>query len=159
MNGHTLSSLIAMLAVTLGEVPSREVVEREARIARLGESLTHDEAISLLTRIEEQEGAPGLAARLARSRIEREARSSGAGASPASGPRFTTAQLVAMFTPSLGREKGSDVVRSAQRAVGLSGDTMSLHEATAILEHLTRLGGVVGTIARFAKARLALDAK
>jgi hypothetical protein len=160
MSDRSLADITTLLSSSLGEKTAREVVEREARRAGVGNTLTEDEASSLLSSIEQGGGPPGLAARLAKIRMQRSAGASSGttrAASDKPSPRLATDQLIAMFSPALGLEKASETVKNVLLAIGVTGATMTYDEAHQALERLGRQGGVVATVARFAKARLLLS--
>ena len=61
--------------------------------------------------------------------------------------------LVGLLSPTLGAEKSADVVFTAARRLGLAEDGLTGAQAIAILEELSRVTGIVGVTARFAKQR------
>ncbi len=78
---------------------------------------------------------------------------------PASSPApLQRHDLVMLLTPTLGEEKAGSLVREAAIALGYTSPTLSLMQACGILERLSETGGIVGTTATFAKARLLLRA-
>lgn len=68
--------------------------------------------------------------------------------------RYGPEDLVALFTPTLGREKSTEVVTTAARALKVGADGWSLEEALAIVDEMARTPGLVGIVSRLAKARL-----
>jgi len=162
MGERSVESVIALLANTLGDATAREVVEREVRLAGLGRTVSDEDAVAILTKIEQGGGPSGLGARLAKLRLQRAATgvsSAAVAAVAATGaktPRIAVSQLVSMFTPALGVEKATETIRTALTALDVRGETITLDDAAVCLERLGRQGGVIATVARFAKARLLL---
>ena len=154
-----VSGLTASLAASVGEPTARAAVTAERERLGFGETLTLEQAGQLLLSIEAKGGAIGLAARLARARLDR---TSGAGLTSSSGsialvlPSFSTAQVTEMFVSALGQEKALEIVKQAMIQQGLSGDRLTFDQVSRLLEALSRQTGVVSTVARFAKARLLL---
>jgi hypothetical protein len=69
--------------------------------------------------------------------------------------RLPTAELVRLLGTSMGEEKASEAVRGALEKLRLRVDgTLSQDEAMAALDELANVKGLVGTVARFAKARV-----
>ncbi len=164
MSGDPFESVIAVLRDALGDQAARDLVVREAREAGLRSVGAEADRLTLLTRLERLGGTAGLAAKLALSRLRRGAQTSAAVvAAPAvaSAPKapvssHSTYAVVSMLARSLGDEKARDVVAAAMGELKLSGDRLSDAEALLVLERLASRDGVVGTVARFAKARLLL---
>jgi hypothetical protein len=70
--------------------------------------------------------------------------------------RLPLAELVKLFGASLGQEKSTEAIHSACKALGLRTDAYTLDETMRILDRLSGTVGLVGTVARFAKARVIL---
>ena len=68
--------------------------------------------------------------------------------------RYEPEDLVALFAPTLGREKSTDVVTCAARALNASAGGWSLEQALAIVNEMARTPGLVGIVSRLARARL-----
>jgi hypothetical protein len=162
--------VIAVLRDALGDEAARELVAREAREAGLRSVGAEADRVALLTRIERLGGTAGLAAKLALSRLRRGVSTSGvapavvppavaaapSAAPTAPAPSHSVFAVVSMLARSLGDEKARDVVAAAMAELKLSGDRLSDAEAMLVLERLASRAGVVGTVARFAKARFLL---
>lgn len=58
-----------------------------------------------------------------------------------------------MLSSSLGKEKATEVVTQHAHAMGIAGDTCSSEEAIKMLEAMAKAEGLLGIVARFAKAR------
>lgn len=174
MTIETLESLVLALAGSVGEEQAREVVRREAARLGLSANLTPGERLKLLHEIESLSGPIGLAARLLVVRLARSRdlpHASGAAsstqleaarpapASAAAGARVPVAELVELFSKSLGEIVAFDLVRSTMARLGISGDSLSPIEAETILDAIDASGGVAGAVARFAKVRFLLKLK
>ena len=66
------------------------------------------------------------------------------------------AELVTVLGASLGQEKSLDAIVGACARLGLRTESYTLDETMRILEILAGSPGLVGTVARFAKARVIL---
>jgi hypothetical protein len=66
----------------------------------------------------------------------------------------TSARIVELLAPTLGWEKGAEMVASAQSRLGMSGSTLTYGQAGILLDELGRTPGMVGISARFARSRL-----
>ncbi len=157
-----IESIIGQLASSLGPEVAREVVERHARALGLLNLSTREEAARVLGAIDAGGGTAGLAARLLITRIERSAVSSSSSsglfsAPPASAKRVKVSALADAMARSLGDAKANEVVAKACGALGYTADSLTEEQAARVLESLVKLGGVIGTVARFAKVRFLLD--
>ncbi|MBL9025433.1 MAG: hypothetical protein JNL21_24775 [Myxococcales bacterium] len=173
MTIETLESLVLALAGSVGEEQAREIVRREAARLGLSANLNPGERLKLLHEIESLSGPIGLAARLLVVRLARSRDlpgASGAASStqleaarpaPASaaGARVPVAELVQLFSKSLGEIVAFDLVRSTMARLGIVGDSLSPIEAETILDAIDASGGVAGAVARFAKVRFLLKLK
>ncbi len=159
-----LEVIVGLLATSLGDDAARAVVRRAATAAGIENPSTRDEALRVLAQIEKEGSTAGLAARLARSRIERGLR---VGASGFSGTFSSTVpgppksirldELTATLARSLGDAKAEEAVQKGAAALGFAGPSVTIEQAVKLLESLVAQGGVVGTVARFAKVRFLLD--
>jgi len=61
--------------------------------------------------------------------------------------------VVGLLSPTLGAEKSADVVFSAAKRLGFPESGITGAQAMAILDELSRVTGIVGVTARFAKQR------
>jgi len=154
------SDLVQSLGAVLGPGPARERVLSALRGLGLGEGrITFEQAMSVLSQLERLGGASAAAARLAQRKL-----SGGALASSGSTPLPRAAgrsgevgreDLVALLAPSVGEELAASSVERAATRVGM-GSKGSLETALAVLDAIAAETGIVGTTARFAKARLHL---
>lgn len=72
-------------------------------------------------------------------------------------PSVALLKLVTMLGASLGDEKARALVDDVVQRRHLSRETFTRDDAFIVLEELARQPGVVGTVARFAKARVHLE--
>jgi hypothetical protein len=161
LSASPFESVVVILRDVLGEEAARALVEREASEAKLQSIESDKDRLLLLTRIERLGGTAGLAAKLAVVRLRRAATFAAAASpvSPATRPvdsGHAVHALISMLARSLGDEKAREVVTAAMAELHLAGERLSEAEATSVLERLASREGVVGTVARFAKARFLL---
>lgn len=178
-----LGSLVGLMAPTLGDEKSRELLIATAR--SLGydvTALSREQAREILTRLASAPGIVGVAARFAAARrhaqedaephsprtgIRRrplsppppapsDAGQAGAGVPPPSGERIELRELVALLAPTLGTEKSEELVGAAMLMLGFPRGPIERRQALAILELSAKAEGIVGIASRFAKARLIL---
>lgn len=71
--------------------------------------------------------------------------------------RLLKTDLVMMLSESLGQEKANETVAAAAQQLQLSGRDFDREETLAILELMASSPGLVGIVARFAKARAILS--
>jgi len=159
-----LEVIIGLLATSLGDDAARQIVVRAAKASGIENPSTRDEATRLLAHIEAAGSTAGLAARLARSRLERGLRFGGSGFSgtfassiPAPSSKVKLSELAATFARALGDTKAEEVVQKGAAALGFAGPAVSTEQAVRLLESLVAHGGVVGTVARFAKVKFLLE--
>ena len=69
---------------------------------------------------------------------------------------LSRSRLAVLLGASIGQEKASEVIGTAARSLGYFGDEFDQDQTLGILDVLARSGGLVGTVARFAKARVIL---
>ena len=73
--------------------------------------------------------------------------------------RLSRVELVAMLAESLGSEKALQAVTAGAATLGLVAADFDREEALRLLDHLAAEQGLVGIVARFAKARVILAVK
>lgn len=61
--------------------------------------------------------------------------------------------VAAMLAQTLGQEKSAEVVSVAAAALGYRGPLLTRDEASNLLDHLSRVAGLIGIAARFAQRR------
>jgi hypothetical protein len=171
----TLRAVVALLAPTLGQEKSEEVVSEAARALGIADdTLDPDRVRALLGALGRTPGLVGVAARFARTRYERRASEPPAqpaeatdpvpastrdpsSARPAGSPKtISRRRVVMLLAPTLGEEKADEVVVAALRRRGLPENALSRQDALVLLDELAALPGVIGVTARFVKARVIL---
>ena len=68
-------------------------------------------------------------------------------------------EIVSLLAPTLGQEKSEAVVAEAARALALPGRLWEVEQATALLDALSAMPGLVGNVARFARMRALFSRK
>jgi hypothetical protein len=71
--------------------------------------------------------------------------------------RVPLRDLVEMLAASFGKEKATEIVKGYAHDLGIAGDTCSSEEALTMLESMAKANGLLGIVARFAKARWLLS--
>lgn len=168
---------MAVLVSALGQDKSAEVVSTTAR--RLGitrASFSAADVHAVFDELVKLDGLVGVVARVAVSRGDVErliARGSFAappqpisrpelrvGAAPAAAPskRVPTFEITHLLAPALGVEKTREAIAAAAARRGVDIATGLSHAgALAVLDEMTNVEGIVGVVARFAKARFLLE--
>ncbi len=162
-----------LLASALGQHKSEELVTRAAGALGLKHpSYNAADVRSIFGKLVKEDGLVGVVARFAVSRGDVDklvARAEEAvavaletgqldleGAPPSSMRR--TFDLLHLISPALGVEMGREALEHAARRRGIAvSPSLSHAEALAVLDELTKVEGIVGVVARFAKARFLLD--
>jgi hypothetical protein len=165
-----------LLSSALGQDKSIEVVATAARelgISQLG-ALDGEEVRAIFNRLVIAEGLVGVVARFAVSRgdvdkliarapvSERHPRAPSRLAHAASGEGEGAAKpsvdIVHLIAPALGAEKAREAIETAATRRGISlAKGLSQDDALTVLDEMTKVEGIVGVVARFAKARFLLD--
>jgi hypothetical protein len=154
------SELVQNLGAVLGAGPARERVLSALRALGLDEGrITFEQATTVLAQLERLGGAAGAAARLAQRKLAGGALAGGT-ATPL--PRAARGsgevgreELAALLAPSVGEELAAAAIDRAATRIGM-GTKGTLETALAVLDAVAAEPGIVGTTARFAKARLHL---
>jgi hypothetical protein len=162
-----------MLEPTLGWDKSAELVEETAReLGISGNTLTLAQVRRIFESLGMRSDLVGFAARFARTRLEGD-RSAGSSAphgedrpksvrpsAPPSGPALgrwiAFTDVVDLFAPALGVDKSTSLVSTAAAELGLVINQLDTHSALAIIDRLAKHDGLVGVVAKFAKAQLIL---
>jgi hypothetical protein len=63
-------------------------------------------------------------------------------------------RLVGLLAPRLGHEQGHDILAEAATRCGLQPEQIEFAQALELLDELSSSEGLVGVVARFAKAKL-----
>jgi hypothetical protein len=167
---HTISKdeLTKLLAAALGQEKSEEVVVSTARSLGLTPpNFSAAEVQALFAMLSKADGLIGVVARFAVSRgdvdtlVER-ARTESSRNLRASDPssaklRITAVDLLPLLAPALGTEKARDAVTTTAQRMRLDPQNLSREQALGVLDALAESDGIVGVVARFAKARFLLE--
>jgi hypothetical protein len=165
LSGDPFESVVTVLRDALGDEAARRLVEREAHAASLASIESERDLTTLLTRIEGLGGTAGLAAKLAMSRHRRGVPLStsapttvrgATNAAQAPSETYTIHALATLLARSLGDEKAHEVIVQAMTDLDLKGSRLAHKDAARVLDLLGARGGVVGTVAQFAKVRFML---
>lgn len=168
--GRTISmdELTKLLAPALGEEKSEEIVLATARsLGFTPPYLSASEVRALFTAMAATEGLVGVVARFAISRGDVDALVDSARTESARNPRasetssakgrFAPVDLLPLLAPALGTEKARDAVTASALRQRFDPRRLSHDEALAVLDDLAHTEGIVGVVARFAKARFLLE--
>lgn len=164
----TKDSVAALLSSALGQEKSDEVVLGAAHDLGIdGKVWTRSEVRAIFEALSKMQGLVGVVARfaLARGDVERlvtrsippEAPTSAPTSSPpkrSSGAPMAGVDIIALLAPALGAEKARDATEATCRRLGLDARRLSREEAIFVLDEIAKNDGIVGVVARFAKARL-----
>jgi hypothetical protein len=165
--------LTRLLASALGQEKSEEVISSAARAQGLSSlSFSPDEVREIFHLLAKAEGLVGVVARFALSRgdIEavlaeapissrdaREARETTDAATVAHAEtKATVGDILLLLAPALGTEKARDATAEAAARLGLDLTNLTRDEAILLLDDMANVEGIVGVVARFAKARFLL---
>jgi len=175
----TKDDIVVLLASAIGQDKSEEVVASAARAAAISRNAYAAEDIrAIFDRLVKSDGLVGVVARFAvsrgdvdklvarvpkavvRPRAESGDRSSSPheAASPQSPPPSLAIDLMPLIVPALGTEKAREAIEhaAARRGVDMTGG-LTYAGALIVLDELTKVEGIVGVVARFAKARFLLN--
>lgn len=160
--------LSKLLAAALGQEKSEEVVLGTARL--LGFSppyFSANEVRALFETMSKAEGLIGVVARFAVSRGDVDAlvekaqvqssRNPLVGAPSSADLRLAAVDLLPLLAPALGTEKARDAVTTSAQRQRFNPQSLTRDQALAVLDDLAHTEGIVGVVARFAKARFLLE--
>lgn len=151
--------LVALLSTTLGEPRAGEVVAGAMKALGLhaDSPMEVGAAKRVLTFVSNVDGLVGITGRVALTRIQFGSAASGtlpaAALAPDTRPRSLVVRLLA---PNLGEERAQKLVEETAQVMDLPAE-LELEQALALLEKITRMSGVIGVAARFAKTRIHLS--
>jgi hypothetical protein len=176
---HT--TIVDLLALTLGDERAKVTWAEALRGVAAAEAADYDgqKTVALLTALGLASGTVGLAARVAKLRLESEAtgpftleslRTSAAPPTPqrpeprhepvppshSSAPSDSArlaSEVLSFLSPSLGDEKARDALGHYARTLGISLASLTRVEAIALLDAMSQASGLLGVVARFAKVR------
>ena len=167
-----------LLASALGQDKSDEVVSTAARsLGFVRGTFSGEEIRAIFERLVTSEGLVGVVARFAVSRgdvdklVARAPQRTDAltarrlrfeaGARPLGGapsPSPASIDLMPLLAPALGAEKARDAIAAAAARRGVDiAEGLSQSGALEVLDEMARIEGIVGVVARFAKARFLLN--
>jgi hypothetical protein len=160
-----------LLASALGQDKSDEVVMSAARSLGITRTaFTGEDVRAIFDTLVKADGLVGVVARFAVSRrevdrlVSQALRAEGsqhvgsASTAPSSAVRHATVDVVPLIAPALGVEKAREAVEAAAARRGVDMATGLSHEgALVVLDEMTKVDGIVGVVARFAKARFLLE--
>ena len=174
----TKEDVAVLLTSALGQDKSDEVVSTAARsLGFVRGTFSGEEIRAIFERLVKSEGLVGVVARFAVSRgdvdelVARAPQRTDAltarrlhfeaGGRPlggASSPSPASIDLMPLLAPALGAEKARDaiVAAAARRGVDIAAG-LSQSGALEVLDEMARIEGIVGVVARFAKARFLLN--
>jgi hypothetical protein len=160
----SIADLATLLSSALGEEKSQEVVTSTARSLGYASGFyTPAEVRKIFDVLSHAEGLIGVVARFAHSRgdVDRVVRRNPAGARRPSVQMetvraATSVDLLPLLAPALGIDKARDATTGAAARLKLDPHALTRDHALLILDELTKNEGIVGVVARFAKARFLL---
>lgn len=176
----TREDLAVLLASALGHDKSDEVVAAAALGAGISRTVyTGEDIRGIFEHLVKAEGLVGVVARFAVSRgdveklVERvprpvsapqigrpELRVGDPGSSAQSVPPPPAVDIMHLITPALGTVKSREAIEQAAARRGVDIATgLSYSGALAVLDEMSKVEGIVGVVARFAKARFLLNPK
>jgi hypothetical protein len=168
-----------LLAPALGHEKSLELVISTARALGVTRAeLTPEQVRAVFDKLVTVDGLVGVVARFAVSRgdlgkllarpapaisqpqIGRPQFRVGASAPPRPSAPTATVDIMHLISPALGVEKARDAIEQAAARRGVDIATGLSHDgALAVLDEMSKVEGIVGVVARFAKARFLLTPK
>ncbi len=173
----TKEDIAVLLASALGQDKSDEIVASAARAVGVSRaSYAADDIRGIFEKLVKAEGLVGVVARFAVSRGDVDklvarvpkpaaappGRSDLRGGAPLAGPESlppsVAIDIMHLIVPALGTEKAKDAIEQAasRRGVDLV-HGLTYSGALAVLDEMTMVEGIVGVVARFAKARFLLN--
>ena len=161
----TSDDIAALLVAALGQDKSEEVVASAARAAGVTRTdYAADDIRGIFDALVKAEGLVGVVARFAVSRGDVEKlvariprQTPQAAASPQALPPSVAIDLMHLLVPALGAEKSREAIEQAAARCGIDlSSGLTPEGALAVLDEMTTVEGIVGVVARFAKARFLL---
>lgn len=160
--------LTKLLAAALGQEKSDEVIATTARSLGIGPVyFSAGDVRALFTTLSNAEGLIGVVARFAVSRGDVEALVEKAMTESSRHPvakehasanlRISAVDLLPLLAPALGTEKARDAVTTTAQRLRFDPQSLTREQALTVLDELAQSEGIVGVVARFAKARFLLE--
>lgn len=155
---YTPRDLALLLATALGDARATEVVTTALRTLGLPEEpLDHEAAKRVLNHVSTVDGIVGVTGRVALTRLQFGANGSGSVPAIAARTELRPLSVVAgLLAQNVGEERAQRLVEETASTMNLPAQ-IELDQALALLEKITRMSGVVGVAARFAKTRIHLS--
>jgi hypothetical protein len=163
----TKDELTKLLAAALGQEKSDEVVMATARSLGISPPFAAGEVRMVFATLSKAEGLIGVVARFAVSRGDVEALVEKAMVQSTRNPRvndpsseklrIAAVDLLPLLAPALGTEKARDAVTTTAQRMRFDPQSLSREQALTVLDELARSEGIIGVVARFAKARYLLE--
>jgi len=158
--------LAALMSAALGiEKATLAVADAFVALGVQGSRIDRETAKRVLEHLSRAGGLVGITGRVALSRFEYGARGSSVaratdGSAPeptaSGGAKRSLSLVVTLLAPTLGQERAANLVRETASAMHLP-DQVELDDALLLLEKITRMSGIIGVAARFAKTRIHLS--
>jgi hypothetical protein len=160
-----LSEISVLLSSALGQEKSDELVLSAARdlgFASASESgYASDEVRAIFEKLSRIDGLVGVVSRFAVSRGDVDRLAARAPISEkkvaVKRPKASATELIPLLAPAIGVEKAKEAIDSATTRLGLDANALAPEDAVAVLDLLAKSEGIVGVVARFAKARFLLS--
>lgn len=159
--------LTKLLAAALGQEKSDEVVMTTARSLGVSPPFSAGEVQTLFATLSKADGLIGVVARFAVSRGDVEAlvekamtqssRNPAANEPASAKLRLAAVDLLPLLAPALGTEKARDAVTTTAQRMRFDPQSLTREQALTVLDDLAGSEGIVGVVARFAKARFLLE--
>jgi hypothetical protein len=172
------SQLVALLAPTLGQEKSEDVISGAAKRLRItiGDEVTLAQAAAILDDLAQSGGIVGVVARFVKARSELgdvDALVPSSVPPSPTGTRLLTPgggvpavrsyaaivtreELIALLSPVLGDEKSAEAIAAYAPKVGATGAEFTRAQAEGMLELMSAADGTLGVVASFARARFIL---
>jgi hypothetical protein len=155
---YDVADLATSLAPALGYERADHVVQKTlAKLELPHRGLSLEQATRVLESIATTEGVVGIAGRFALARAPRDPMSV-SGQFRTGLRSMTVGEMVKLFIPSVGSAKAEEVVASARAKLRIQSDSFTPRQVSDMLDVIVSGTGIVATVARFARARLLLDA-
>lgn len=154
----TSRDLAQLLSAALGSAQATDVIAAALRALGVSnpEAMELGTAKRVLTYVSNVDGLVGITGRVALTRLQYGASTSGS--VPAASVRKETrplALVVGLLAADIGEERAQKLVEETAAVMSLPGQ-LEIDQALALLEKITRMSGSVGVAARFAKTRIHL---
>ncbi|MFO0616317.1 MAG: hypothetical protein U0414_27240 [Polyangiaceae bacterium] len=151
------SDLVQLLAGSLGAEKASAVVDTAMKALGIsGDTLELGAAKRVLTFVANIDGIVGVTGRVALTRLQYGTSASGSVPMVTKPETRPLSLVVSLLAPDLGEDRAARLVEETASILNLPGE-VDLDQALTLLERITRMSGVVGVAARFAKTRIHLS--